>query len=199
MLSDMIPSRVDRYIFLPYLQKLWDECDAADGYWTFLEKMYPTIYAQEGEPGDYYNNDPQYFIYEHIALISCHHHGELYALKWPSDIDYFDRTEWTTIRTGEYTRDGKRYVSTEVVEFDSVDVDDDYIEEYGEPEVEGVSWEIDVHDLRKQAAAYAELCAFMESDTFPLKKEYNEMRALTDLLNRTYNTKPKTGNWFDSF
>lgn len=199
MLCDMIPNRVDRYIFLPYLQKLWDECDAADGYWTFLEKMYPTIYAQEGNPGDNYYNDPQCYIYEYLSEISCHHHGELFSLKWPDDIDDFDRVEWTSICTGEYTRDGQRYVSTEVVEFDSVDVDEDYIEEYGEPEVEGVSWEIDVHDLRKQAEAYAELCAFMESDTFPLKKEYNEMRALTDLLNRTYNTKPKTGNWFDSF
>lgn len=199
MLYDMIPNRIDRYIFLPYLTKLWEECDANDGYWTFLEKMYPTIYAQEGEVGDNYVNDSDYFLYEYIALISCHHHGELYSLKWPSDIDYFDRTEWTSIRTQEYMRNGQRYVSTEVVEFDSVDVDDDYIDEYGEPEVEGVSWEIDVSDLRRQAQLYGELCSFMESDTFPLKQEYNEMRELTALLDRTFNTKPSSDDWFDSF
>ena len=40
MLYDMIPGKIDEYVFIPYLKKLFEECDAGDGYWTFLETMY---------------------------------------------------------------------------------------------------------------------------------------------------------------
>lgn len=35
MLYDMIPYKIEEYVFIPYLQKLFHECDSADGYWTF--------------------------------------------------------------------------------------------------------------------------------------------------------------------
>lgn len=36
MLYDMIPEKVEEYIFLPYLKKLFDECGGEEGYWTYL-------------------------------------------------------------------------------------------------------------------------------------------------------------------
>lgn len=36
MLYDMIPEKVEEYVFLPYLKKLFDECSGPDGYWTYL-------------------------------------------------------------------------------------------------------------------------------------------------------------------
>ena len=38
MLYDMIPEKVEEYIFLPYLKKLFDECGGADGYWIYLAR-----------------------------------------------------------------------------------------------------------------------------------------------------------------
>ena len=94
-------------------------------------------------------------------------------------------------------RDGKRYVRTETVELDEVDYE--YIDEYGEPEIEGVSWEIDVSEIRRRSDFFAQLIAFMEDDSFSLKKEYNEMRQFTERLDKTINEKPSSDDWFDSF
>lgn len=47
---DMVTEKVGKYIFLPFLTSLFDKCDKADEYWTFLEKMYPQItYSSEDE------------------------------------------------------------------------------------------------------------------------------------------------------
>ena len=50
MLYDMVTEKVEEYIFLPFLTSLFEKCDKADGYWTFLEEMYPQItYSSEDE------------------------------------------------------------------------------------------------------------------------------------------------------
>lgn len=198
MLYDMIPSRIDRYIFLPFLKQLWTKCDNEDGYWTFLDEMYPTVYAQEGNPGDCYENDPTSYLFNFIVNESLRrHNGELYNIRWPSAIDYCDRKEWVSIEKERYYQDGKCRSFTEIVELD--DVDDEYIDEYGEPELEGVSWTIEISDLLRQREFFKELIFFMENDTFPLKKEYNEMREFTEQLDKSINEKPSSDDWFDSF
>ena len=48
MLYDMITEKVEEFIFIPFLTALFDKCNRADGYWTFLEEMYPRItYSSE--------------------------------------------------------------------------------------------------------------------------------------------------------
>jgi len=49
MLRDMIPQRFNERILTPYLEELFDDCDRHDGYWTFLERVYPVIYYAHGE------------------------------------------------------------------------------------------------------------------------------------------------------
>ncbi len=50
MLYDMATEKVEEYIFLPFLSSLFDKCEKADGYWTFLEEMHPQItYSSEDE------------------------------------------------------------------------------------------------------------------------------------------------------
>jgi len=49
MLYDMIPEKVDRHIFLPFLERLWKRCDESRGYWTFLVAMYFTLYVHKGD------------------------------------------------------------------------------------------------------------------------------------------------------
>ena len=41
MLYDMVTQKVEEYMLLPFLTSLFDNCNKADGYWTFLEAMYP--------------------------------------------------------------------------------------------------------------------------------------------------------------
>lgn len=196
MLYDMIPTKIDRYVFLPFLKKLWKECDANNGYWTFLYEMYSTIYAQEGQPGECYENEPESYLYNFIVNETLHrHNGELYNLKWPDDIDYCNRKEWVSIETEEYTREGILTLRTKVVELN----DYDYIEIDEEPNIEGVSWEISISDILKRPDFFSKLISFMENDSFPLKKEYNEMREFTDWLDKTINSKTTSDDWFDSF
>lgn len=198
MMYDMIPNRIDRYIFLPFLKTLWERCDAEQGYWTFLDEMYPVIYAQEGEPGDFFENDPQSYLYNFIVNETLRrHNGELYNIKWPSDVDYCNRKEWVSVEKGEYIRDGERYVRAETVLLD--DVSQSYIEEHGDPESVGLSWEIDVSELLRRREFFDELIPFMEDDSFPLKKEYNKMREFTGWLDKTINEKPSSDDWFDAF
>ncbi len=198
MLYDMIPDRIDRYIFLPFLKDLWAKCDAGNGYWTFLEEMYPTIFAQEGETGDFYENDPESNLFNFFVNETLHrHNGELYNLKWPDAIDYCGRKEWCSIEKNPRYVNGVQYCFTEIVEFDNVS--SEYIDMYGEPEIDGVSWEIQISDLLSRPDRFHELIAFMEDDSFPLKKEYNEMRKITEKMDKSINSKPSSDDWFDAF
>ncbi|MDD3165136.1 MAG: hypothetical protein PHS97_04700 [Oscillospiraceae bacterium] len=59
MLYDMIPEKIDEYIFEPFLNDLFLKCDERADYWTFLEIMYPSISYKKGEVDDWIYNDPQ--------------------------------------------------------------------------------------------------------------------------------------------
>ena len=49
MLFDMKPSAVERYVIVPYLKKLIDECEEKDGIWTFLDRLYPDYQFTDGD------------------------------------------------------------------------------------------------------------------------------------------------------
>ena len=88
MLYDMIPEKVERYIFLPYLEELIEACERlgeSEGYWEFLERLYPVLfyrYDVKGEANDahdsndaksyeiyrrsYYRNEAKSFLYKAI-------------------------------------------------------------------------------------------------------------------------------------
>lgn len=66
MLYDMIPEKVEEYIFLPLLENLINDCESKDGYITFLETMYPTITYDYGDTPDIYYNTPKSYIYSFI-------------------------------------------------------------------------------------------------------------------------------------
>ena len=63
MLYDMIPKKVEKYIFVPYLEKLLE-----GDYWSFLQKAYgDDIYLDGGEIPDWSINAPISFIYDFIT------------------------------------------------------------------------------------------------------------------------------------
>ena len=67
MLYDMTPQKIDKLIFIPYLEDLFSKCNITteDGFWDYLELIYPEIIYSVGE-ADPEENRPQSFIYREI-------------------------------------------------------------------------------------------------------------------------------------
>lgn len=63
MLNDLIPDKVDEFIFIPYLEGLFDRCDKAEGYWTFLDEMYPIMEYDTGEVPMLFKRPPNSFLF----------------------------------------------------------------------------------------------------------------------------------------
>lgn len=193
MLYDMIPHRVDRYIFAPYLQKLWDECDEKDGYWTFLQYMYPTIYSHSGDVEEWYENTPTDYFYDFVVNENLiRHNGQLDDLDWPANAMYFKK-DFARIQVKETTVHGERETS-KVVDTNSYEFDFflKSMEEDYEPDYCGEMWEIEIDSILADIPFYQQLIAYMENDAFPLKKEYNLMRQYSDRLFARL-------NWFANF
>lgn len=197
MMYDMIPEKIDRYIFLPYLETLWKTCDLQEGYLTFLNMIYPTIYSYSGSVGEFFENEPDSFLYNFIVNEKLlRYNGQLDDIDYPVDAERFMKA-WTTIDevitlpTGKLMKNRKECL----VE----DVSDEYIDVNGEPEIEGFSWEIDIHQIMENRIRFDKLIAFISDDAYPLKKEYNSVRRYTEELRTKVNLKSNADDWFDNF
>lgn len=110
-----------------------------------------------------------HILYNFIVNETLHrHNGELYNLKWPIEINDCGRKEWVSIVSNGYNMDGEITIRYDIVERETVDYE--YIEENGEPEVEGISWEIDIPYILENPKEFSSLISFIENDSFPLKK-----------------------------
>lgn len=175
MLYDMIPEKIEEYIFEPYLEQLFKTCDEADGYWTFLQKMYPVLYYEDGDTNGCDDNDPESFLYDSIIHIRGIN-GFFGAGDLPCDQE-FVTNEWV------YLDDD--YNDPDYDEGTLIDVDEvpwDYKEQYGEPDVVGRNYEIHVDEILRRSKEYKALLDLLSSDAFPLKTEYLEARLYLDEL-----------------
>ena len=200
MLYDMIPEKVERYIFLPFLESLIVAC-AEEGkteeYWAFLESQYPALYYEEGRTDNGYVNEPQSFLYKTIVREKrLGSDTDLDLLTWPKQLLDLPRKNWVTVyrefmEADAYGRnpDPDDIDDADLEETDIVGQDDvyyRYADYFGEPEVEGFTIEIEIYELRKNPGKYAELRSFMESAEFPLMEEYrNIKRYYAELKART--------------
>ncbi len=185
MLYDMIPGKIDEYVFIPYLRKLFEECDAGEGYWTFLETMYPQIEFTVGDTEYEADVSPASFIYEFIRTTFF---DEVY------DFDSLPREE-------EFIRERYAYVTDvpgggeSLVEIGEITYE--YQQEYGMPEEIGWLYEVDIGKLREKRFLHKDMLAALDDDLFSLKKEYGAARdCLNNLLDKQ---KPKSNNFFDRF
>lgn len=202
MLYDMIPERIDRYVFLPFLQNLWERCDNAKGYWTFLEEMYDEIYIDEGQPGEYYENEPLSFLYNFIVNENLiRKNGELNNIEWPSSIDYCHREDWVTVAVPYLTGDGQTLTKWQCVKYSEWETHfmNSFAADEEEPDIEGSNIKIDIAEIQRRKDFFSDLIAFIENDSFPLKEEYNLARKYTDVLNGRVNAKHDSDDWFDDF
>lgn len=200
MLYDMIPEKVERFIFLPFLEKLISDCgkvDEGEEYWEFLEEMYPALYYESGEVGESYFNEAQSFLYQAIikekALEAV---SDLDDYGWPNQV--FDLPQKTWVNAYSKFMDYDAYDSYPVPELiperfledTSIVAEDElpykYSDYFGNPDSVGCTVEIEISELRKNPHRYTVLREYMEQPQFPLWHEYqNVKKYYVDLKART--------------
>lgn len=184
MLYDMIPGKIDEYVFIPYLKKLFEECDAGDGYWTFLETMYPQIEFTSGDTEYEAEVSPASFIYEFIRSTFF---DELYDFGSLPREDAFIRERYAYVEES----DGDQ----SLVEIGEISYE--YQQEYGMSDEVGWLYEVDIGKLREKRFLHKDMLAALDDDSFSLKKEYGAAReCLNNLLDKQ---RPKGHNFFDRF
>lgn len=184
MLYDMIPNKVEEYIFLPLLDELYKKCDKEEGYWTFLETLYPYLSYEKGETNISILNEPQSYLYDFMN-----------DLNDSESINYLDLPHYEKLIVEEYvyliTEDGREEL------YNAEDVSWEYENEYGDPDVVGWVFEIDIEDIRMKPEEYKKLLEDLDNDNFVLKVEYIRMREYLEKLK--LKQKVTGGSLFDLF
>ena len=196
MMYDMIPEKIDRYIFLPYLTSLFKRCDEEKGIWTFLLELYPIIYSTLEDAGKYFLNTPSSVLYEFITKKLNHlERYELDDISWPKDADIF-KTTWTVLESSYLNANtGETEISRQYCDIHNVP--EAYIEKNGKPQISGCSWIIDVNTV-VESGDCNDTKLFMLTELFPLAQEYKAMREYTVEMQKKLDKKHQTTDWFDN-
>ena len=186
MLYDMIPEKVDEYIFIPFLEKLFEKCDSEKSYWTFLEIMYPTIRYEKGDTDEWVMNTPNSYIFHFIVneKISTTDTDDFSTLP---HIDSLVDVEYAYVEDEE---DGEVLVNVEEISYE-------YTWEYGDPDTVGWVFEMEIEDILKNKEDYKEMLEALNEDNFKLKAEYIKAREYYNSLKERL--KPRGDSLFDMF
>ena len=158
MLYDMITEKVEEYIFLPFLTALFDKCDKADGYWTFLEEMYPRItYSSEREFQFRRSRflEPRLFIFSKALEKS----GFKEVANSLTELPYYESLEVERI-----TRMRQEAIFNKHNE--EIDIEEN-------EEDAGYICRFDVAEVRQHPENYSELLDELNDDKFVFKKQYH--------------------------
>ncbi|GHV07448.1 hypothetical protein FACS1894217_08310 [Clostridia bacterium] len=169
MLYDMIPDKVETNIFIPFLQELFWECDSSDGYWAFLEKMYPIIAYENGDTNEFSINTPTSYLFGFIVRL----------LKPEFTVTTDDLPYDETLVVEEY---GYIYENEDVrtlVNLEDIPAQYPWIQEL--PEVEGARLEFGVDEIRGRRG-YDEILSMLDDDNFEFKSEYNAARRYLETI-----------------
>ena len=170
MLYDMIPEKIEEYIFSPFLQSLFERCDAENGYWTFLEELYPTLCYESGDINLLIDNEPNSFIYNAIIRIQ----------DIAATLDFDELPQDDEYLTDEWVYLDSDYESPEFESDSLINKDDvpwEYKEYFGEPEVVGRYYEIDIEAILRNPEKHEDTIHLLESDDFPIRAEFLAVRA----------------------
>ena len=171
MLYDMIPDKVEEYIFIPLLSELYEQCDRKDGFWTFLEIMYPSLMYQRGERDGSLLNTSASSLFNFIKKL------KRFYYTYRDDLPHFE-----SLVTEEYVwapdEEGND-VLTSINELNT-----DFTDDYGYPDIVGWEYEFEIEQIRKEPEEYKELLTSLNDNSF-LKLEYEELRYyLSELLKK---------------
>lgn len=183
MLYDMIPEKVEEYIFMPYLDKLMESCEKRDDYWTYLETMYPRIfYGVENGITSMDSEDSRSFIGSFIAqhIDAAWNHSYIGTIP---RYEEFLENQLVALKNG----DG------DLIDLD--EVDQDYIDEYGVPEIVAYSYMFDVKTIRENPDAFKEMIDILLNEDFPPMEEYKALIKYRAELHDKFDDEPE--NIFD--
>ena len=184
MLYDMITDKVEEYIFLPYLEGLFQTCDNVKGYWTFLEEIYPFIYYHHGLVAISYISRACQFLYDFITSVK----GMRARSIFENDLPFDERAVYKRYgRVNINWFDDEDPDSWELVEIDSID--ERYIEEFGEPEEQGWNLELNIYEMMANSDEWQDMMEALDQDTFPLKMEYFVVRSYYESLKKSIEEK----------
>ena len=163
MLYDMIPDKVDEYIFLPFLTELFEKCDREQGYWTYLKEMYPTIcYTYEEDRAIWTSADPRSFLCSILTYLNDLSDGRY---EFDSDFPFYEELvteEFFQLENGEIAA--------------KWEITDEYLEKHGEPEQAGYALDITIEKLLSEYEDYPEMMQALNEERFPLKHQYTRLR-----------------------
>lgn len=200
MLYDMIPEKVERFIFLPFLERYMEKINEKGSdaeYWEFLESMYPVLYHEEGTTGETYYNEAESFLYKQIIKVkSLEASSSMDYHDWPKQIYDLPTKIWVTAYSEflEYSAYDEYpdpdLIPEKILEETSVVGEDElpykYADYFGNPDTEGLTVEVEIFELRKNPHRYTALRSHMKQEDFPLWEEFqNVKRYYEELKSRT--------------
>ena len=186
MLYEMIPEKIQEYIFMPFLDELFAECESNDGFWHYLKIMYGEIYYSSEKGVTFIDaQEPKSFLVSFIV--------NMLDISWQS----------------AYTKPIPEYeelVSNKLVRLeddgDYVDIDEvpkEYIAENGMPEIEVVGYSFKTHMILEHADQFKEMVDFLSSPDFPPREEYEGLKLYQQQLHKQYDKSDvRTDDLFDS-
>lgn len=210
MLYDMIPEKIERFIFLPYLEKLITDCSQKkdDEYWEFLEQIYPYIVYEEGNTGESYLTEASSFLYR--CIIREKHLSSSLDIDdygWPEQIHELPAKIWVEAYSEFLDYDAydnypdPESIPDRLLDFTSIVEEDElpykYSDYFGEPEQVGLTIEIDIYELRKNPHRYIVLRNHMEHSDFPFLCEYQAVKNYYDALKKRALTETESDDLFD--
>ena len=165
MLYDMVTEKVEEYILLPFLASLFEKCDTIDGYWTFLEGMYPQITYSSDDEYRFTRRvlEPSSFIFSAILAISGFNKGGIVTSTTLAELPYYE--ELVIERIPHLRQDTIRNRQGEVIDVEEV-----------EDEEAGYICQFSVADIRKHQEDFEELLDALNDDQFICKKQYIAIR-----------------------
>ena len=126
---------------------MFEECDGGEGYWTFLEKMYPVLYYEKGDTEGCEENEPQSFLYGFMAWTEGFE-AVIDGDDFPCD-ERFQTNEWGYL---DYRFHSPDYEDEALIDLD--DLPWEYQDEYGEPDPVGWNYELHIDKIAENPKLY---------------------------------------------
>lgn len=175
MLNDLIPDKVDEFIFIPFLEDLFDRCDKAEGYWTFLSEMYPTIEYVTGDPPILFKRQPNSFLFTCLlSRFKRPEKGSYYDLKDLPEYEEFIKNTYYWLSVGS-DEDEVDIVSED-------EIPSEYIEVHGEPEIAGRHFIAELSTVLENSEDYDTFIKLLNDEKFIYKIQYNSARKCLEEL-----------------
>ncbi len=186
MLCDMIPEKIERFVFYPALSKYFfnNTKSLVDEYWDLLEYVYTSLCFTQGDCTSIVISLPNSFIYKRIVNIkNILHYPELVGYVWDDTIFNLSETRCYVNAYKEFCSPEayKKYASPqEIPEYmlqktqriTLKELPEAYFRFFGVPPIIGKTVDVPIRTLRDRKTEFNKVIEQIESPDFPLMKEY---------------------------